>query len=168
MKDISATLRRIDEEINGTRQQIAALQVNIVRLEDTRRVIMGLAEADQAASHPHPGEVLLPGSHARPELIVRPTTGAGSINGQPHRAGAGKKRGRNASGELRQRILGLLQDGPMTSGDLADNLGLPRGQQFRKPMANVLYNMRKKGAADLLGSSGPGHRDGRYSLPARR
>ena len=75
-----ATIRRLDEEITGRRQQIAALQVEIARLEDSRRVFMSLMEADQHATEtraqraegPPPG--LSNGSHGKPMLIVRKTT----------------------------------------------------------------------------------------------
>lgn len=46
MKDVAATLKRIDDEIVQRRQNIAYHQVEIARLEDTRRVLMGLAEED--------------------------------------------------------------------------------------------------------------------------
>lgn len=158
MKDITATLRRIDEELTATRQQIAALQVSIVRLEDTRRVLMGLAEADQAAEA-HRGDALLPGSSARPQLIVRPT---GTINGKKVR----RKRSRS---EMRDRILILLKHGkPMTTAEIGDALDLPKGEAYRKPMSNALYNMRITGMVDRLGKGGPGSRDARYTLAVQQ
>ena len=46
MKDVAATLKRIDDEIVTRRQNIAYHQVEIARLEDTRKVLMSLAEDD--------------------------------------------------------------------------------------------------------------------------
>lgn len=47
MKDVVGTLKRIDDEIIQRRQNIAYHQVEIARLEDTRKVLMSLAEDDQ-------------------------------------------------------------------------------------------------------------------------
>jgi hypothetical protein len=80
--NVDATLRRLDEEIVGHRQQIATHQVAIARLEDTRKVLMGLAEGDQIAREVAKAERVgqISGEHARPMLIVR-RTGTGDEDG---------------------------------------------------------------------------------------
>ena len=84
--NVDATLRRIDEEIVDHRQQIAAHQVAIMRLEDSRKVLMGLAEGDQIAAEmaraertAAPGEIY---GHGRRMLIVR-RTGSGDEGPPP-------------------------------------------------------------------------------------
>ena len=75
MKDVSSMLRRLDEEITGHKQRIAFSQVEIARLQDTRQVLMRLAEDDQHAEEASKVERLriINGAHAKPELIVRRT-----------------------------------------------------------------------------------------------
>ena len=136
MKDITSTLRRIDEEINGTRQQIAALQVNIIRLEDARRVLMGIAEADQMKHAGHGEALLLDGAQA--EIVVRKI---GRPNGK-----VGKRHGRNlAEGRKRRAaILEMLAEGPLTSTAINERMGL-YGDVARKPVQNALSNMKAAG-----------------------
>jgi hypothetical protein len=178
MKDVQATLRRIDEEITASRQEIARQQINIVRLEDTRRVLMGLAEADQeAAAHrvADRGNVL-PGSHARPVLIVR-KIGSGDasemVDGAHSDAplgivASGKRKGqprvrksRSGATELRERVLRVVEPGgkPISPKEIGNNIGLPAREEVRKPLWNQLYQMRVKGLIE---------RDevGRYYRPA--
>lgn len=73
---VAQTLRRIDDEITICRQEIARQQVNIARLEDTRRVLMSLEEADQEATGMRKAERLgvVAGSAGRPMLVVRKVT----------------------------------------------------------------------------------------------
>lgn len=84
--NVDATLRRIDEEIVEHRKQIATHQVAIARLEDTRRVLMGLVEGDQIAAEMARAErTAAPdqiNGHARPMLIVR-RTGSGDEGPPP-------------------------------------------------------------------------------------
>lgn len=157
MKDISPTLRRIDEEITATRQQIAALQVNIVRLEDARRVFMGMAEADQA--HREAGgraELLAPGSHARPQLIVRPT-GSSEINGKPFKRKRRRKRPQGTvRAQLEKGIVAALADGAtLTSTEVADQIGIPPGNHERHPLREALRFMLHDG--QLIRSGAPRH-----------
>lgn len=56
------------------------------------------------------------------------------------------------------RILTLLQDGPMSRGEIARCLGLPG-----KKTQWVLMNMRNKGLADLIGQG----RFSRWCLPGQ-
>src|SRR5207249_2226922 len=74
--DIQSTLRRLDEEIVGHKQQIARSQVEIARLQDTRMVLMRLAEDDIAHAEAERAERagMIAGEHAKPVLIVRKTT----------------------------------------------------------------------------------------------
>lgn len=142
------TLRRIDEEITFNRQQIARLQVDIVRLEDTRRVLMGLEEADaQAAAHRKADrENLIAGSAGKPVLIVRPTT---DEKPKKSRRGGARKRGsESVSGKMRERILAMMKPGgePMTSSEIGTALGIPKGDEPRKPLNNALYTLRVSGS----------------------
>lgn len=169
-------LRRIDDELTYNRQQIALLRVKNAELEETRRTIMGLEEADQAAAEfrkaAHAG--LVPGSSAKPLLVVRKATNGsaekasedaplgyvtrGKRQGQPRlrRGRTGipnpRKSKRNGtmsgSGKMREIILDLIKPGddPIASNDLAEKLGLPVGEEARKPMQNALYQLRVAGA----------------------
>lgn len=160
------TLRRIDDEITTCRQEIARQQVNIARLEDTRRVLMGLEEADQTAQQmrKEDRQSVIAGSSARPMLVVRriaedappvdPASApmgvvtAGPRKGLPRMRPARGKGKPSVSGSIRQRILEFLQPGdePISSHDLGNNLGIPMGEEARKPMSNALYQLRANGA----------------------
>jgi len=85
MKDVQATLRRIDEEITGHHQQIARHRVEIARLQETRLVLMGIAEGDAAAHERASQERVhtINGAHARPVLIVR-KEGSGEAEAERH------------------------------------------------------------------------------------
>lgn len=162
MKDIHHTLTRIDREITERRQQIAYQQVEIARLEDTRRVLMGLAEADMARPESEP-TAQINGANARPVLIVR-RTGTGDEEGTAsHAAKTGQKPKKPGSemSRIRKRILALLTDAPepMTSREIGDHLGIARGETHRKAMNNALYQLR---VTKIL-SRDP---EKRYSLPA--
>lgn len=97
MKHVDDTLRRLDEEIVQHRKEIAGHQVAIMRLEDTRRVLMGLVEGDQIAAEmvraeraAAPGQI---NGHASPLLIVRRTgTGDDGPPPAPKKAKAKKAR----------------------------------------------------------------------------
>lgn len=65
--NIPAYLRKLDDEIREHRQHIALHQVEIARLEDARRVMIGLAEKDEAKAN---GTAALPASE-KPLLIMR-------------------------------------------------------------------------------------------------
>lgn len=161
MKDVQATLRRIDEEIVGHKQQIAMHQVELVRLQDTRNVLMGLAEADIAhaeASKAERAEArLTAGEHAKPVLIVRkvgsgedgpPKTIHARANGET-KVDKPKKRRRqkaSASGDMRAKIMEVVDsETPMSSREIGDHLGLPRNETARKAMSNALYQLKVKG-----------------------
>lgn len=63
-------LRRLDDEIGQHRRDIAVHQVEIARLEDARRVVIGLAEKDATIAAEGPARQL--NGHAeKPLLIVR-------------------------------------------------------------------------------------------------
>lgn len=85
MKDVQATLRRIDEEITGHHQQIARHRVEIARLQETRLVLMGIAEGDMAAAERASQQRVhtINGAHARPVLIVR-KEGSGEAEAERH------------------------------------------------------------------------------------
>ena len=137
MKDVSATLRRIDEEINATRQEIARRQIDLVRLEDARRVIMGMAEADQAAGAHRAGPQLLePGSHARPQLIVRPT-GSGVGRGKWKRT---PKPGTRKAAWTKEIMAAVADGSAVTSAKMGERLGLPLGAA-RHPLRELLKEL---------------------------
>ena len=87
MKDVAATLRRIDEQITGYNQQIARARVEIARLQETRLVLSGLAEEDVILAEQAKQEArgVINGSHARPVLIVR-KVGTGDEEGSASKA----------------------------------------------------------------------------------
>lgn len=178
MKDIQATLRRLDEEIVGHKQQIAMHQVEIVRLQDTRNLLMTLAEGDIARAEASRAERasahMLDGMHSKPVLIVR-KTGSGDEGPPPNatvhaRANGhtktGKPRGKrragaSESGDFRDRIMKVMDpETPMSSREIGDYLGLPRDEKARKPMSNALYQLKVKG--QLIRDA-----ENRYALPPR-
>lgn len=183
--NVDATLRRIDEEIVAHRQQIAAHQVSIARLEDSRKVLMGLAEGDQIAREVAKTERVgqINGEHARPMLIVR-RTGSGDEVGPPPEPPAKAKKerdyarerelararlgGREAGTEppaktrkkrhytsateygggqvLRDKIAALVaKTGPIKSREIGNRLGIPTGPDERQPLANALYELKRRG-----------------------
>lgn len=173
MKDVQATLRRIDEEITGHTQQIARHRVEIARLQETRLVLMNLAEGDIVAAHATREERagVINGAHAKPMLIVR-KVGTGDEEGTASKAlkegrdysaeyarrglnKAGNKRGLKTKGNkrdgsaralYRERVLATLKDGEaMTGTELGDYFGLPRTSKERKPLQNALYYMQISG-----------------------
>jgi hypothetical protein len=167
MKDVQATLRRLDEEIVGHKQNIARHQVEIARLQDTRAVLMRLAEDDIAHAEAAKAERVgvLPGEHAKPQLIVR-KIGSGDEEGSASQAAKryGKtiharangsataekpkkrrKREASESGEMRAKIMKIMDTTPMSSREIGDFLGLPRDEKARKSMSNALYQLKVKG-----------------------
>lgn len=172
MKDISATIRRIDHEITRSRQQIAALQVDIARLEDARRVFMGIAETDQETAEGDRMERMsvINGAHAKPVLIVRKTTEDKVTDGKPkqqRRKSERRERPADGSAALRPKIIELLaESAPLTSAEIGDKLGLAPNQDARKGMSNALYSMKHKG--ELRRSETKNARDRRYSLARER
>src|SRR5688572_14989607 len=155
MKDISATLRRIDEEITGWRQQIARARNEIGRLEETRLTILGLAEADQAAHHAG-GPALLPGSAAHPQLIVRRTGGEDGSASHPAKTGQTlvngapvKMKRRRPAGTLKakrtKKIMAMLAErGELTSVAVGEAFGLPVGPA-RHPIRELLRELVEDG-----------------------
>lgn len=169
MKDIVTTLRRLDEEIVGHHQNIARSQVEIMRLQDTRKVLMRLVEDDQHAAEAAAQERLgsVNGAHAKPVLIVRKTgsdePAKAAKTKRDYKTDSAKYGRRNkpsVSGGFRDRIAKLLAgaEAPMTSQEIGDHLGVPRGDAPRKPMSNALYQMRIRGDV----KRDPDHR---YSRP---
>lgn len=181
MKDVSATLRRIDEEIVGHKQQIARSQVEIMRLQDTRQVLARLVEDDQHAEQAAKMERLgvLAGAHAKPELIVR-MTGSGGEDGSASKAAKagttmhakakrdykvdsakyGRRKKPSVSGAIREKIMAMMDaETPMASREIGDYLGLPREETARKDMSNALYRLRLNG--QLVRDD-----ENRYQLPS--
>lgn len=167
MKDVQATLRRIDEEITDRRQKIAYHQVEIARLEDTRTVLMGLAESDtdRARADREARGHVINGHHARPVLIARKEGSGGEDGSASKAAKEGRKPPRRARGlpggstDFRRRILQLLKNGEaMTSAEIGNHLGVPAGAEPRKPMGNALYHLRRTGILTRDGEN-------RYHVP---
>lgn len=188
MKDVQATLRRIDKEITGHNQLIARSRVEIARLQETRNVLMNLADEDVIAAHMSKEERqnVINGAHAKPLLVVRrmgseelagraqanmeglnksgDRRGMNNPKGKKFGDGGGRK-GRfsknSAVGKMRVRIAEALKDAtePMTGSELGNYLGLPADADVRKPLQNALYSMRVGGQL---------HRDAeyRYSMAA--
>jgi hypothetical protein len=162
MKDIHATLRRLDEEITFHNQQIAGHRVEIARAQEARLVLMRIAESDMAMEQMARQERVgvIDGAHARPELIVRKDTSGeheeevkAAMREKWRRASQArrdKKNGVNANSvtaNFRDRVRNLLKDKPqgMTQDQMADFFGLSRDHKTRKPLANALYQLRHKG-----------------------
>lgn len=167
--EVSKMLKRIDDEITSHRQQIAAHQVHIARLEDSRRVFMGLAEADQMAAQGAPVEAtpaLSNGSHGKPMLIVRKTTQdtpppAEKPAKKPRKSKDGSKRA-----AWRERVKKFFDEPdtePMKAAELANYFGLAAGSKDkdRKDLANALYYMAQAGTLQKDG-------EGRYFAPTRQ
>jgi len=180
--NVDAMLRRIDDEITAHRQEIAGRQVAIARLEDSRRVLMGLAEGDQIkaemARAERTGAPAQINGHAQPMLIVRRV---GSGDEGPPPAEPKKKKPRNYERErelakarlggteppaksragkrqyasakeygggaaLRDKVAALVaKTGPIKSKEIGNRLGIPTGPDERQPLANALYELKRRG-----------------------
>ena len=170
MNETTKMLRRIDDEITDHRQQIAAHQVHIARLEDTRRVLQGLAEQDEAHRHHQTpagaSPTLMNGSHAKPVLIVRKVT-----QDEPQAAPKGKDKGKtraprgtSARAVMRDRVAALLSEPdaePMTATEIGNYFGLANKDGARKDLQNALWYMRQ--AHMVLRDD-----EGRYSKPVQQ
>jgi hypothetical protein len=180
--NVDAMLRRIDEEITGHRQEIAGRQVAIARLEDSRKVLMGLAEGDmikaEMAKAERVGAPAQINGHAQPMLIVR-RVGSGD-EGPPPKAkkprnyererelAKARLGGREAGTEppaktrkkreytsataygggeaLRAKVAALVaKTGPIKSAEIGNRLGMPTGLDNRQPLANALYELKRRG-----------------------
>lgn len=162
-------LKRFDDEITSHRQQIAAHQVHIARLEDSRRLIMGLAEADQmhAQAEPVGTPALSNGSHAKPMLIVRKTTQdtPPPVEKAP-RKGPRKSKDGSKRAAWRERVKKFFDEPdtePMKAAELANYFGLAASSKDkdRKDLANALYYMAQAGTLQKDG-------EGRYFAPTRQ
>lgn len=173
MSDTTKILRRLDEEIIYCNQQIAALQVRIVTAQNSRRFIMGLEEDDQAAQamRREANAALNGRAFDKPMLIVRKANSGDDPNfrgdiyeAQPPPLGivaSGKRKGLprvrqpragtktypKKAKELRERVLNVVTPGeePMSPKEIGNNIGLSVKEEDRKPLWNVLYNMKAKG-----------------------
>lgn len=159
VKDVTATLRRLDEEITGHRQRIAMSQVEICRLEDTRRVLMSIAETDmamkEAAERGEESRRRLNGAHAAPVLIVR-KTGSGD---EPQSTPKSEPKKRNSTvATVTQRradaVLSVLKK-PMLSNEVIKALGEQRHPQR---VYSALHILKKAGT--IVHDD-----DGYYSVP---
>lgn len=188
MKDVSATVRRLDEEIVSHHQAIARHRVEIMQLQETRKVLMGLAEDDQHAAEAGRADArqALLAEHSKPVIVVR-KTGTGDEQGTASKAAKngtttmhlkaeqskskrdykvdsakyGRRKGKaSVSGDYRNKILSVVDaETPMSSQEIGDHLGLPRDEKSRKGMSNALYQLKVKGLL-LRGA------DHRYVRPA--
>lgn len=166
--EIQRMLKRLDEEITGHRQQIAMHQVEIARLEDSRRVFMSLAEADQHRTNGHAQDTtptLANGSHAKPVLIVRKTTQDTPPPAEPAPRKKGK-RDNSKRAAWRAKIIEYFKDPqaePAKVGEIANYFGVTGGWKAKehKDLANALF---------YLAQAGTLHKDseGRYSAPTRQ
>ena len=152
MKDVQGYLKRLDAEITMHRQQIAMHQVEIARIEDARRVVMGIAESDAHPAHPAGEPLLVNGSHAKPVLIVRKSTEAFPEEPPPKLNKSGDRRGMNQpkhrskkvvewpAPKMRTTVMATLRNkGPLTTGELRAEIGLGQLNQ-RSPPVKALYN----------------------------
>lgn len=162
MKDVVGTLKRIDDEIIQRRQNIAYHQVEIARLEDTRKVLMSLAEDDEeraeAARHPERVEV---------QPVVQSITVRKIVPGDPppktngngaHLNKSGDMRGMNNPRKklrakaseipqderqeyLRERVLNVLKSygHGMDTADIRKALGM-QGEWHKSRKVKALYN----------------------------
>jgi predicted phage tail protein len=161
--NVDAMLRRIDEEITQHNQEIAARQVAIMRLQDSRRVLMGLAEGDQIkaemARAERAGAPAQINGHAQPMLIVR-RTGSGDEGPPPAEK---KQRAKNRTGKrqytssheygggaaLRERVVELVKKtGPIIGREIGNRLNIPKGAESRQPLSNALYELKRQGVLE--------------------
>jgi hypothetical protein len=108
VKDVAGTLRRIDEQITAHTQSINRSRLEIARLQETRIVLMGLAEEDILVAEQARQERLSGGSngHSVPKLIVRPEGWGDLVNGDDEGSAskAIKEGTLNKSGNLRGMV----------------------------------------------------------------
>lgn len=151
-------LKRIDAEIDQRRREIAVHQLEIYRLEESRQVFMKMVEDDMEAAQRTDGHHPTLGNGHKPVLIARKVGTAelleadeaevGELITKGNRKGLPRLRSRTFKrGEMRQRILALLEPGdePMTPKEIGNNLGLSAAEEVRKPLWNVLWVMTKNG-----------------------
>ena len=182
----TALLKELDEHIQAARQQIATLQVEIARLEDTRVTLMRLEERKAYfAGQPSPygdlggGAIIMRDPALRPGLAHLPD-GALSLaakTGQPIAAIAAsdglqapavqswqqkprrlQRKPRPSKYDMRRKVLHVLKDVPegMTSVEIGGYLGIPSLNEARKPLQNALYNMRIAKLVELRAGQFPG------------
>lgn len=169
---LDETLRRLDQEIVAHEQQIAMHQVEIMRLTTTRRTLMGIVENDQAAAEARRAEPgLLPGSHAKPMLIVR-RVGSGDeppeAESQAPKKRRGGKRTAGLLNQMKARVLAAVSGEAegLTTHEIGNHLGI-HDPDDRRRMWNAIYQLQVKGDLTRLGNTGKGQRDGRYALPPK-
>lgn len=168
---VDETLRRLDQEIVAHEQQIAMHQVEIMRLTTTRRTLMGIVENDQAAAEARRAEPgMLPGSHAKPMLIVR-RTGSGdeppeADSQAPRKKRRGGKRTSGALNAMKARVLACIADKAegLTTHEIGVQIGI-HDPEDRRRMWNAVYQLQLKGEIKKVGTIAKGQRDGRYILP---
>jgi len=176
MKDIQATLKRIDEQITGHHQTIARVRVEIAKLQEARLTLMGLAEEDIAAAGyaREERQGVINGSHAKPMLIVR-KVGTGDENGSASKAAKngvpvnksgnrrgmdqprGKKpRGSGSHGKYKTALVNILKGGAELSIEaMIARLGEgPKHGKDRQPIYQALYELKRDKV--LHSPSGPG------------
>jgi hypothetical protein len=148
MKDVQATLKRIDDQIVTHKQNIARSQVEIMRLQETRIVLMGLAEEDQAAAGyaREERQGVVSGSHAKPMLIVRKT--GNGLNSSGNRRGMNdKSKNPIDKDSTKAKVTALLQSTPtaeLSVGAIIDRLGIgPLRGKARQPIYQALWELKR-------------------------
>lgn len=174
MKDLGATLKYLDHQIDTKRQQIAVLTLQVAEIENSRKTILALVDDDQTREEEQQAIRMNGVSHAKPLLIVR-KEGAGEIQpGSVSEAEPPKKKKRKSPkyvgdweryserrSPLRHKLWTWFQAHPdqqITSGSLVGELGL---QAEAQQVINALLAMRSNG--DLVKDD-----EGRYSLKGKK
>lgn len=152
--NVSAYLRKLDDEISGHRQAIALHQLEIARIEDARRVIVGIEERDSG----HFGaDYALNGAPVSPVLIARrPTSSEDGSASQAAKYGAlpppapepRQQQPRTRDGhQLTKRVLEFLkgQEEPLATSEIREAMGLVNDQRLTKRLHGALNSLKSRG-----------------------
>lgn len=146
MRDIATYLKKLDAEITSHRQQIALHQLEIAKIEDARRVIVGIEEREAGHFGPDHGLNGEPIVIARRPSVPKPPRPAALLAASE----AGKLSEAAKTGEaydagkvgVPQRVAEVLAaDGPSLPKPLAAKLGVAP-----KAVHRALSSLKMKGA----------------------
>jgi hypothetical protein len=163
MTGVQNQLRRIDQEITGRRQQIAQLQVEIVRLEDARIVLAALAERDQTGD----GVVEPPllAASLGPLLVVRKARPDGEEGATPevHSKKTKKMPRRAETAAFDEKIMELFGSQPvLEAGEVITKLHAQTPTKKQKHRVyNALLRLKHQGHLSQTQIGEP------YTLPTR-
>lgn len=147
MKDITSYLKKLDQEITSHRQQIALHQLEIAKIEDARRVIVGIEERE--AGHFGPDH----GLNGEPIVIARrpvlgDESGAASKAAKYGALPAPEKKRDGVGKGMTQRVLDFFgaREGTFSTADIRHAMKLDK--IGTKRLHGTLNFLKTRGAID--------------------